>query len=187
VHSARLLITFLILFIIPSYAYANGGGPILLFINFAAFVLGQVWILSAETFMYCKMLKIKVGSAFIQVFKVNLVSTVLIGLGLPFLLAVITAFGMELPSPIGGVMSALGTWVYDSAPYIDYVWYITAIWFVVTLYLTVICERWYIQKLWAKTNFNAPINIDTFMWQVHFVSYTGLILAFVSYLVVNGL
>jgi hypothetical protein len=186
VHSARLLITFLIL-AIPSYAHANGGGPILLYINFAAFVIGQVWILSAETFMYCKMLKIKPASAFAQVFKVNLVSTILVGLGLPFLLALITAFAMELPSPVGGVMSALGTWIYDSAPYIDYIWYITGAWFVVTLYLTVVCERWYIKKLWAKAGFNSSINIDTFMWQVHFVSYTGLILAFASYLVVNGL
>jgi hypothetical protein len=186
VHSARLLILFLILFL-PSNAYANGGGPILLYINFIAFVLGQVWILSAETFMYCKMLKIKPALAFVQVFKVNFVSTILVGLGLPLLLALITAFAMELPSPVGGVMSAFGTWIYDSAPYIDYIWYITAAWFVVTLYLTVICERWYIKKLWVKTNFTSPININTFMWQVHFVSYTGLILAFASYLLVNGL
>lgn len=182
-HFARILFTLIIIFL-PSYAQANGGGPILLYINFAAFVFGQVWILSAETYMYCKMLKLKPSAAFGQVFKVNLVSTIFVGLGLPLLLALITAFTMNLPNPVGGIMSILGTWIYDSAPYIDYIWYITGLWFVVTLYLTIICERWYIKKLWKKINFVSHINVSSFMWQVHAISYTGLILAFG---VTNGL
>lgn len=181
------LIIFLTIILLPSFAYANGGGPILLYINFAAFVFGQVWILSVETYMYSKWLKINPATAFRQVFHVNFISTLLIGLGLPFLLAIITGFAMNLPNPLGEIMSLLGTWVYESAPYMSYIWFVTGAWFIITLYLTVICERWYITKIWNKAGFICPVNINTFIWQVHAVSYTGLILAFIAFALANGL
>jgi len=141
--------------------------------------------------MYHKMLNLKLGAAFLQVFKVNLVSTLLVGLGLPFILAFITAFGMSLESPMGVVIPLLGTWIYEygseASQYTKYLWHIVTFWFLVTLFLTVYCERWYIKKLWKEIGFISPVNVNIFMWQVHFVSYTGLIFAFVAFYVKNGI
>jgi hypothetical protein len=185
VHYFKFLVV-LMLILTPSYVYANGGAPILLYINFVAFVFGQVWILSCETYIYYKKLNIKPLVAFKQVFLVNLVSTLLVGLGLPLFLSLVTMFAMKLPNPVGGIFSIMGTWIYSSAPYIEYIFYITGIWFLITLFLTVLCERWYIKKLWVKSGFNPQVNVNSFMWQVHLVSYTGLIILFVFF-VANGL
>ncbi len=169
------LVTTLIL-LFPINASANGGGPLLLFISGSVFIFGQIWILVSETYLYTKFVKLNVSTAFKQVFIVNLASTIIVGLGFPFLLAVITAFGMSLPDPYGDYMSLIGTWVYDTAPYIEYLPYFTVFWLIITFFLTVLCERWFLLRIWAKNNINSPINVNSLMWRVHLVSYTGLII-----------
>jgi len=159
---------------LPTVCYANGGGPLLLFISFFAFIYGQVWILASETFVYIKLLKLSLRTAFKQVFIVNLVSTIVVGLGLPFLLAVITGLGMELPEPYGGYFSIVGTWVYESAPHIALLPYTSAFWLLITLFLTVLCERWVLLRIWAKTNYTPPVPVNSLMWRAHLVSYSGL-------------
>ncbi|MEE1673397.1 hypothetical protein SNR37_002820 [Agarivorans aestuarii] len=99
----------LLLACFPAIAYANGGGPILLFISGSAFIFGQIWILLIETVLLRKASGLSTKTTFKHVFLANLVSTLIVGLGFPFLLALITAFAMELPQPYGGYASALGT------------------------------------------------------------------------------
>ena len=161
---------------LPAVSYANGGGPLLLFISASAFIFGQIWILTSETYLYKKLVKIDYVTAFKQVFIVNLVSTVVVGLGFPFLLAVITALGMELPKPYGGYMSALGTWAYDRAPHAEVLPFLLVFWLLVTFFLTVLCERWVLLKIWKKANFESPIEVNKLMLQVHLVSYAGLVI-----------
>lgn len=159
----------------PAVSFANGGGPLLLFISGSAFIFGQVWILVSETYFYTKLVKLEVVPAFKQVFVVNLVSTIVVGLGFPFLLAVLTAFGMVLPEPYNDYMSILGTWIYDKAPYIDILPHITIFWLLITFILTILCERWVLLRLWGKAEFKSPIHVNSLMWRVHLVSYAGLI------------
>jgi len=161
---------------IPAIAYANGGGPLLLFISGSAFIFGQVWILLAETIIFNRVSGQSLKTSFKHVFLANLVSTLLVGLGFPFLLALVTGIAMELPQPYGGYASALGTWIYDSAPYIKYLGYISLIWLLVTFVLTVYCEKWFYRWYWKKVGFTANFNINKFIWQAHAASYSGLLI-----------
>ena len=161
---------------LPAVAYANGGGPLLLFISGSAFILGQVWILFIETLLLKKVSGLNVKTTFKHVFFANLVSTILIGLGFPFLLAVITAFGMALPQPYGGYASALGTWIYDSAPHMNYLGYISLAWLFVTFVLTVFCEKAFYKWYWRKIDFTPSFPINKFIWQAHAASYSGLLI-----------
>ncbi len=172
-HHYKYLIFFASLYF-PTSCYANGGGPLLLFVSFFTFVYGQVWILASETYIYKRLLTLDLRTSFKQVFIVNLVSTIVVGLGFPFLLAVATGLGMGLPEPYGGYFSILGTWVYERAPHVKLLPYFSIFWLVVTLFLTVICERWVLLRIWTKNNYKPPISINTLMWRTHLVSYSGL-------------
>ena len=166
----------LLLACFPVIAYANGGGPLLLFISGSAFIFGQVWILFIETFLFKKQSGLKAKIALKHVFLANLVSTIIVGLGFPLLLAIITAFGMELPHPYGGYVSALGTWIYDSAPYIKYLGYISLAWLFITFILTVFCEKAFYKWYWRKIGFNPSFSVNQFIWQAHAASYSGLLI-----------
>ncbi|CUA83181.1 hypothetical protein Ga0061064_0467 [Pseudidiomarina woesei] len=166
----------LLLACFPAIAYANGGGPLLLFISGSAFIFGQVWILFIETMLLKKASGLSTTTTFKHVFLANLMSTLIVGLGFPFLLAVITAFAMELPQPYGGYASALGTWIYDSAPHIKYLGYISLAWLLVTFLLTVFCEKAFYNWYWRKVGFNPSFSINKFIWQAHAASYSGLLI-----------
>ena len=74
----------LLLACFPTIAYANGGGPLLLFISGSAFIFGQVWILFIETLLLKKVSGLSIKTTFKHVFLANLVSTLIVGLGFPF-------------------------------------------------------------------------------------------------------
>ncbi|ROR97871.1 hypothetical protein EDC56_3538 [Sinobacterium caligoides] len=169
---AVLTVLFLIM---PSIAYANGGGPLLLFISGSAFVLGQLWILFVETTLLKVVSEISLKSAFTQVFLANLISTVVVGLGFPLLLAVVTAFGMLLPEPYGDYSSAIGTWIYEGAPAFDYLGYISLLWLLVTFILTVFCERAFYSWYWRKSGYTPSFSLNKFIIQAHAASYVGLL------------
>ncbi len=170
----------LLLACFPVLAYANGGGPLLLFISGSAFIFGQVWILFIETFLLKKASGLSTKTTFKHVFFANLVSTTIIGLGFPFLLAVITAFAMELPQPYGGYASALGTWIYDSAPHINYLGFISLAWLFVTFILTIYCEKAFYKWYWGKVSFAPGFSVNKFIWQAHVASYSGLLIIVVA-------
>lgn len=171
----KKFITILLVFF-PALAYANGGGPLLLFISGSAFIFGQVWILFIETLLLKNASGQNAKTSFKHVFFANLVSTIIVGIGFPILLAVITAFAMKLPHPYGGYASALGTWIYDNAPYIKYLGYISLAWLFVTFILTVFCEKAFYKWYWRKVDFTPQFSVNKFIWQAHAASYSGLLM-----------
>ena len=166
----------LLLILWPIVTYANGGGPLLLFISGGVFIFGQVWILFIETLLLKRVSGLSTKSTFLHVFFANLVSTIIVGLGFPIILAVISAFGMALPQPYGGYSSAAGTWIYESAPYIKYLGYISIAWLLVTFILTVYCEKTFYKWYWRKVGFTPRFSINKFIWQAHIASYSGLLI-----------
>lgn len=166
----------LLLVLFPELAFANGGGPLLLFISGSAFIYGQVWILLVETLFLKKASGFTAKTAFKNVFLANLVSTITVGLGFPFVLAVVTGFATDLPQPYGGYASALGTWIYDRAPYIQYLGYVALAWLFVTFFLTVFCEKAFYRWYWRKTGFSPNFSMNQFIWKAHAASYSGLLI-----------
>ena len=160
----------------PALAYANGGGPLLLYISGSVFIFGQIWILFIETLMFKQASGLNVKISFKHVLYANLVSTIIIGFGFPILLAVITAFAMGLPEPYGGYASALGTWIYDRAPNIKYLGYISMAWLFVTFILTVFCEKAFYKWYWRKSGFSPTFSLNQFIWQTHAASCSGLLI-----------
>lgn len=174
INRKKLLLIFLLVF--PLASYANGGGPLLLCISGSVFLYGQVWILASETFIYCKCTDLDPVTAFKQVFLVNLGSTIVVGLGFSFILAIVTALAMSLPEPFKDYASLMGTWAYEGAPHTNLLGPLSLIWLTVTFILTIIYERWHLSKLWLKANYQGPITISGLMVRAHVVSYTGLLL-----------
>lgn len=169
-------IAVLLLIFLPVLAYANGGGPLLLFISGSAFIYGQIWILFIETLMLRKVSGLNTKTTFKQVFYANLASTIIIGLGFPFILAIITGFAIQLPQPYGSYASALGTWVYDGDPHTKYIGHISLVWLFITFLLTVIYEKLFYKWYWRKVNFSPSFSINKFIWQAHVASYSGLLI-----------
>ena len=48
----------------PAESYVNGGGPLLLVISGSAFLFGQVCILASETYLYTRLVRLDVRTAF---------------------------------------------------------------------------------------------------------------------------
>lgn len=161
---------------LPTIAYANGGGPLLLFMSGGAFIFGQVWILLVETMVLKKFSGFNTVVAFKQVLYANLLSTVIVGLGFPFLLAVITAFAMQFSQPYGGYASAIGTWAYYNAPYMQYLGYTSLAWLLITFLLTMFCEKKFYKWYWVKIDFNPNFPVTKFIWIAHVLSYAGLLI-----------
>ncbi len=169
-------IFFCFLALLPAMANANGGGPLLVFISGSAFIFGQVWILFAETAFLHRVSGLNVTISLKHVFFANLASTIIVGIGFPIFLATITGFAMMLPQPYGGYASAIGTWIYDSAPYIEYLGYISLVWLFITFVLTVYCEKAFYKWYWGKIGFLPIFSVNKFIWQAHGASYAGLLI-----------
>lgn len=172
----RNTILFSLFALLPTVAYANGGGPLLLFISGSAFIFGQLWILIVETAILKKASGLGLKVSLKHVFFANIVSTIVVGFGFPLMLAILSGIAMELPEPYGGYASAIGTWIYDSAPYIKYLGYISLFWLLITFVLTMYCERWFYKWYWNKIGFAANFDLNKFILQAHAASYSGLLL-----------
>ena len=177
----KLLILFIII-LLPSTAYANGGGPLLLFLNAGIFIVGQVWIIGAETYVYMNKAKLSRKESLFQVVGVNLISTIVVGLGFPFMLAVIGGIGSFLPEPVGPYFFLLGTWVVDKVPYdIELLPYVMGIGFLVTYFLTVYFEAWCLETYWNRRKIETAITAKNLSWYANTFSYIGLIIVSGAY------
>ena len=75
-------------------ARADGGAPLLLFINIPVFVVGFVWIILSEFILYRRLIPaLAAKDAFYDVSIANAASTVAIGIGFPFCLALLGLLG----------------------------------------------------------------------------------------------
>ena len=112
-----------------------------------------------------------------QVIGVNVISTIVVGLGFPLILAIIGGIGSFLPEPVGPYFFLLGTWVVDKVPYdIKLLPYVMGIGFLATYFLTVYFEAWCLEKYWNRKKIETAITARNLSWYANTFSYTGLIL-----------
>ncbi len=178
---SRILLFIILASLSSNLVYADGGGPLLLIINFMYFLYGSVWILLSEWIVYRYKGNIPWKTAFWDVLIVNALSTIVIGLGFPFLIALLSgAFGFtggRESTDIGGLFLAIGTWIVgDNSPYPKVAITMTCVWLVVTFVLTVYFETWLLSKRWAKRGFVAPIKPLVLNWYANCLSYVGLLI-----------
>ena len=174
---ATAIVAFLILMAVP--ASADGGGPILLLVSLYLFVVGQVWIVLSE-FIYLKLLhrQESARSVLKVVVLMNLISMVLGGLALPFLLAAVGFLGILMQgnptfNSFGEYLFAAGTWVVgDNSPHRILVLISTGMGFVGTYFITVYVERWYLNRRTQKYAF--PRTSLVHCYYINAISYLGL-------------
>lgn len=161
----------------PISAFANGGGPLLLIINGLTFLYGGLVIIAVEWALYVHWARIPAKIAFWDAVTANLVSTVLVGLGVPLLLATVSGVSsVVLPEAIGSFAMALGTWVWEGMSFPAVTFSSTAFWWVVTFFLTVLNEKAVINKRWKARHFKSELSAGSLSWRCNAVTYAGLLL-----------
>ncbi len=139
-----------VMLMIPGAALANGGGPLLLYWNFFAFVFGSVLIVLIEAYVYGSKGEISKMNALKDSFIANVWSTVLIGIGVPLVVAAITGILSEaLPSQQGYYL-AIGTWLFERVQYPEWSVAFMCFWLVVSYLLTIQLEHYVLYKRWVK-------------------------------------
>ncbi len=169
---------------VPAVSFADGGGPLLLIINFYLFTVGQVWILFSE-FLFLS--RVWPGLGKVLVFKwtlfANIASTVLGALLLPLLWAAVFGLLASIPgvsdSGLGGVLWATGTWILgDHSPYPWLAMTVSGILFVVTYFVTVQVE-YHLLARFVKSQGEAVAPLSKSQCYVlNLVSYCGLLVLF---------
>ena len=170
----------LLLILIAAPAYADGGGPILLLVSFFLFVVGQVWIVLSEL-IYMKLLhwRERTEAVLKIVVSMNLISMLIGGLALPFMLALVGLAGvfmMEKPSlrALGGYIFAAGTWIGgDNSPHPTLALISAVVGFVGTYFITVYVEWWYLKRQTQKGLF--PHTSLMHCYCINATSYSGLV------------
>ena len=164
----------LALALVSSSARADGGAPLLLFINVPVFVIGFVWIILAEFVVYRRLIPtLAAKDALYDVAIVNLASTLAIGIGIPICLALVGLLGGLLPGTFGGILAAAGTWLgnYSQA---RWAFLFTALWVPVSFVATVYFEAWCFKQRWKRRPFMRT-DANQVSWKLNAVSYTGLV------------
>lgn len=168
----------------PTIAYADGGGPLLLIINFYLFTVGQVWILLAEfTYLFRVFPSLKKRLILKWVLIINFASTALGAILLPFLWAAVFGLLASIPgiadSNIGGIFWATGTWILgDHSPYPWLAMTVSGILFVATYFVTVLVEYRLLRRFTkSQGETTTPITIRQ-CYVLNLISYSGLIVLF---------
>jgi hypothetical protein len=164
-----------IVLVMPSLAYANGGGPLLLIINVSTFLFGSLWIIGIEGLLYKKIAKLTIKESFFEALIINLISTIVIGIGFPLILAIIGYAGSMLPKPFNNYFLLLGTWVFEGIQYKgNSLLIVVVLGFIITYLLTVPFEAWCLKKYWNKKQIKVEITANKLSWICNSISYVGL-------------
>lgn len=173
---------FLLIFPIPMFA--DGGGPVLLIFNGIMFTIGQIWILTAE-FVYLKIL-LKGQKNFLIIkwtILINLISTLLSGLLIPFLLAAFGFIGVMQPfnsNTLNNLILALGTWIAGSNFQFTIISFlITLLGFIATYFLTVFIEYKFLYKFQKEMNLFDKKSILKHSYLFNLISYSGIFVLFI--------
>lgn len=158
----------------PSIAFADGGGPLLLIINFEAFLYGSIIIILVEWFLYMCLASVPREQAFWDSLIANVLSTLVVGFGFPLAIGLIGLLGSIIPWGVGDISMALGTWVFENSKYPKITTYMTAIWLVLTFFITVRYEAKILRKRWDSRGFTGKITPDRISWYCNSVTYAGL-------------
>lgn len=106
---------------------------------------------------------------------VNILSTLIVGIGLPFAVAFISGIGIFIGGEIGGIFAALGSWVFKDSPYRDFAIAITIPWMIISFWLTLKFELWYLtQRL--QIDAGGQTNIKAMCFYANVVGYGGLLI-----------
>jgi hypothetical protein len=184
--SIRICITTFIL-LLPIAAFADGGGPLLLIFNFMAFLYGSIIIILVEWFLYCLLASVPRKDAFWDSLIANVLSTLIIGFGLPLVIAALTmlvdvpALKKLIPPGINHVLLSIGTWVYEGMRYPKLTDTMTAFWLAVTFFLTVWLEAKILSKSWSRRGFVGKINPVKLSWYSNSITYAGLFIFFLMW------
>ena len=163
--------------LVPSIAYADGGGPLLLIMNGITFLYGGILIVIVEWLIYIYWAKIPKLPAFWDALIANIASTLLVGFGLPLLIAAVSAAAsFALPPALGDYALALGTWVYEGAHFPKLIMASIYFWYFVTFFLTVFVETIALKKLWKERQYEAVKSACSLSWISNAVTYFGLLI-----------
>ncbi len=162
----------------PSAAFADGGGPLLLIFNFLAFLYGSILIILVEWFLYVRLAAVPRELAFFDALVTNILSTLVVGFGFPFVIGFIGYLGSVVSPEVGEVSMALGTWVYENMKYPKLSFSMTALWLIVTFFLTVRYEAKIIRNRWAGREFTGKIRPEKLSWYCNSITYAGLFIFF---------
>jgi hypothetical protein len=175
-YSKIIFLTFTML-IFPAIVWASGGGPLILIFNSSVFIVGQLWIIGVEFFVYRRMVLSSKQQAFEDVLIINILSTVAIAFGLSSTIAAVGLVGSFLPGNAGVFLSAIGTWVYEGARYNRFSVYMALLWFMLLSVATVYFEAWAYKRRWRKRGFASSVNSTTLCWYANAISHAGLFVA----------
>ena len=126
------------LLILAPVVYADGGGPLLLIVNFMLFTYGQVWILLSETLVLRKAFQTSTITSVIRwVFLANLTSTLIGALLAPLIWAAV--FGLigysVWDNELGNMLAAIGTWIVgDNSPHPNVATGVSLLGFILTFF-----------------------------------------------------
>lgn len=188
-----MLLRFVILtvsLLFPVHCLADGGGPLLLFINWEVFSAGQIWIILSEFLYLVYFVKaISRFKLFGWVILINALSSFScailfpVALAYPMLLSelLVSTTHVQLSMNIQQVLAVLSTTVCEGCPN-RYSIILACVGFAVTYFLSV----WIEYRLFY--NLQKPFNIFTraqvlkhsYLWNL--LSYSGLIYLFFHYL-----
>lgn len=169
-----------ILLLSPTVTFADGGGPLLLFINLFYFLFGSVAILGGEWLVYRYRGGLFWKNGFFDALIANFSSTVVVGFGLPFAIAALSAslgyLTHNVSEKISGLLIALGTWVVGDHPlYPKIALIMIPVWLIVTFLLTVRFEAWILQKRGKRRGEHPTITPLKLSWFSNSLSYLGLV------------
>ena len=176
-------ILFLLLFPLP--LPADGGGPLLLLIDFYIFSVGQIWIVAAEFFYLARVWP---DASRITILKwtvlTNLISTLLGAMILPFLWAAVFGLLSVIPGisghEAGKVLLAMGTWIAgDNSPYVWLAMAMSAILFAVTYFATVKIEYLLLNYFMQEEGRAEAVTMRQ-VYIMNLISYAGLVAFFAA-------
>lgn len=169
----------------PVCAFADGGGPLLLLIDFYIFSVGQVWIVAAEFFYLAKIWQ-DLSRMIIAKWTIltNLISAILGAMIFPFLWSALFGLLSIVPGISGHeaekILMAIGTWlVGDNSKYAWLAMAASAILFAATYFVTVKIEYLLLNYFMQEDERPEPITMKQ-VYIMNLISYIGLVVLFAA-------
>ena len=155
------------------------GAPAFLILSFPLFTAGLIWSCCIEGVIYRHYLGGPLGKAIWVALGVNLLSGLIVGIGLPFAVAFITGIGIFIGGGLGEGFAALGSWVFKDSSFRGLAIATTIPWMMVSFWLTVKFELWYIERRLFVGHDDA-IDFKSMCLNANIVGYAGLLIMAVS-------
>jgi len=150
------------------------GAPAFLLLSFPLFTVGLLWSMCAEGWVYRRYLACAYSYAVWLALGVNILSGLLIGVGFPFLVAIVGGIGVYLVSPYREVLTTLGSWVFSDSPYRTWALMMVVPWMCVSFWLSFKFELWFILNKLTSVDLEEN-DLKTMCLAANIVSYGGLI------------